>query len=327
MKSLLALTLALPGCLAACLAPSLAAAQSYPDKPVRLVVPYAPGGAVDGAARALSAGLGARLQATVIVENKPGANGTIGAVHAASSPADGYTLFLGNVDTQVVNPLVKLKKRYDPVEGFEPIGEVGRIPMVMVIRNGLKVRSQAELVSAAREKPGALTFGSWGVGSTAHLAMALLERQNGIELNHIAYSGAGPIYTALMGGFVDMTLAQVSWATGAAKEGKVQILGLTSARRTALAPEIPTLAEAGFSGYAAEQWVALYAPRGTPSPIRSKLGQALAGWLATAESQQQLRSVGIEAGNASASQLAERQKAETSLWAQVIQQKNIRLDD
>ncbi len=323
MKPLLTLL----SCLATGLAPTFAAAQAWPDKPVRLVVPYAPGGAVDGAARALGAGLGARLQATVIVENKPGANGVIGAVHASSSPADGYTLFLGNVDTQVVNPLVKTRKRYDPVEGFEPIGEVGRIPMVMVIRNGLQVRSQADLVRVARDKPGALTFGSWGVGSTAHLAMALLERQNGIELNHVAYSGAGPIYTALMGGFVDMTLAQVSWATGAAKEGKVQILGLTSARRTALAPEIPTLAEAGFVGYAAEQWVALYAPRGTPAPVRAKLASALAAWLATPEAREQLKGVGIEAGNGNAAQIAERQKTETIVWAQVIQQKNIRLDD
>lgn len=322
--------LTLLACIASCTNPTLANAQNsqtYPDRPIRLVVPYAPGGAVDGAARALAVGLGQRLQGTAIVENKPGANGTIGAVHASTSPPDGYTLFLGNVDTQVVNPLVKLKKRYDPVEGFEPIGEVGRIPMVMVIRNGLNVRSQAELVRAAREKPGALTFGSWGVGSTAHLAMALLERQNSIELNHVAYSGASPIYTALMGGFVDMTLAQVSWATGAAREGKVQILGLTSARRSTLAPEIPTLAEAGFVGYAAEQWVALYAPRGTPAPVRTRLAQALSAWLATAEAQQQLKSVGIEAGNSTAAQMAERQKAETSAWAQLIAQKNIRLDD
>lgn len=186
-------------CLGALLAPPLVHAQGYPEKPIRLVVPYAAGGAVDGAARALGAGLTSRLHQTVFVENKPGANGAIGAVAAAGSAADGYTLFLGNADTQVVNPLVLAKKRYDPVEAFDPIGEVGRIPMVMVVRNGLKVQSQADLVKLAKNRPGTISYGSWGIGSTAHLALALLEQQNGVNLNHVPYNGAGPIYTALMG--------------------------------------------------------------------------------------------------------------------------------
>lgn len=313
--------------LGAMLASPVSHAQSYPDRPVRIVVPYAAGGAVDGAARALGAGLTERLKKAVIVENKPGVNGVLGAVFAAGSAPDGYTLFLGNADTQVVNPLVQPRKRYDPVESFDPIGSVGRVPMVMVVRNGLRVQTQSDLVKLAKDKPGAITFGSWGVGSTAHLAFALLEQQNGIELNHIPYNGASPIYTALMGGFVDMTLAQVSWATPALKEGKVQILGLTSAKRTSLAPEIPTLSEAGFSGYAAEQWVALYAPKGTPPAIRDRLTRELAAWLATPEAQRQLKDVGIEADAADAALLAERQKAETAVWAKVIKQKNIRLDN
>lgn len=313
--------------LAAVLALAALPAQAFPDKPIRLVVPYSAGGAVDGAARALGAGLTARLGQTVFVENKPGANGAIGAVFAAGSPADGYTLFLGNADTQVVNPLVQARKRYDPIGDFDPIGEVGRIPMVMVVRNGLNVRNQAELVTLSRDKPGALSFGSWGIGSTAHLALALLEQQNGLKLNHVPYGGAGPIYAALMGGYVDLTLAQVSWAVGAARDGKVQILGLTSARRTALAPEIPTLAETGFVGYAAEQWVALYAPRGTPAAVRTRLAQELAAWLATAHGQGQLRAVGIEPGSAGATQIAERQRSETASWGQLIRQKNIHIED
>lgn len=159
------------------------------------------------------------------------------------------------------------------------------------------------------------------------MALALLEQQNGVNLNHIPYNGAGPIYTALMGGFVDMTLAQVSWATAAAKEGKVQILGLTSAKRTALAPEIPTLSETGFVGYAAEQWVALYAPKGTPASVREKVGKELAAWVATPDGQEQLKGVGIEASAASAAQVAERQRLETATWGQLIKQKNIHLED
>jgi tripartite-type tricarboxylate transporter receptor subunit TctC len=317
----------LSGLVFAAMATPLAQAQAYPDKHVRLVVPYAAGGAVDGAARALGAGLTAQLGQAFIVENKPGANGAIGAVYAATSPADGYTLFLGNADTQVVNPLVNRKTRYNPVEQFEPIGEVGRIPMVMVVRNGLKVRSQSDLLKLAKDKPGAVSFGSWGIGSTAHLALAMLEQGNGVQLNHIPYTGAGPIYTALMGGFVDMTLAQVSWATGAAKEGKVQILGVTSARRTSLAPELPTLSEAGFVGYAVEQWVALYAPKGTPAAVREKLAKALAAWQALPEARSALAAVGIEAGQADAGRLSERQRMETQVWSELVRQKNIHIDD
>ncbi len=237
------------------------AAQTWNrDKPIRLIVPWAPGGAVDGTSRALASGLGERLKQPVIVENKPGASGMVGAAYAAASAADGYTFFMGNVDTQVVNPLLFPKTlRYDAVTSFEPVMELGRVPMAVVERAGIDVKNAQDLVRLARDKPGATSYGTWGVGSTAHLAFALLELQTGVDLNHLPYQGATPAYAALLGGHLEFVLAQVPWAVATAKEGRVRILGVTSAQRSSLDPSIPTMAELGFKDYAVEQWVGIFA--------------------------------------------------------------------
>jgi tripartite-type tricarboxylate transporter receptor subunit TctC len=323
MKALSRLLSSVAACLGLITATPWAAAQSYPDKPVRLIVPWSAGGAVDAAARALAAGIGPRLRQPVIVDNKPGASGSIGAMAAATSTPDGYTFFLGNVDTHVVNPQVLPNLRYKPVEDFDPIVEIGRIPMVLVVRNGLKGPDAAELTRIARLQPGRISYATWGVGSVAHLAFAMLEQQAGIELNHVPFQGAAPTYTAILGGHVDMALSQVPWALGAAREGKVQVLGITSGQRTSLAPAMPTLAEAGFKGYAAEQWVALFAPKGVPPAVRERINREVNAWLATPEGQSQLREGGIEPTGGTAAQLAERQKSETASWGRLIRQKNI----
>lgn len=298
---------------------------TYPAKPIRIIVPWSAGGGADAAARAVAAALSARLQQPILVENKPGASGAIGAAAAATAGADGYTLFLGNVDTNVVNPQLLPHIRYRP-EDFEPIVEIGRLPMALVVRKGLRIASAADLVSAARAAPGRMTYGTWGVGSVAHVAFAMLEQQAGIELHHVPYQGGAPTYAAVLGGHVDMVLAQLSWAAATAAEGKVQVLGVTSRRRSPLAPELPTLAEVGLSGYAAEQWLALFAPKGVPRTLVDLVNGHVNAWLATPEARAQLASGGIEAGGGSPAQLAQRQRDDIVMWGKVIKERKIQLN-
>lgn len=298
--------------------------DAYPARPIRIIVPWAPGGGADAAARAAAQGLTGRLRQPVIVDNKPGASGAIGAVAAAGSAADGYTLFLGNVDTNVVNPQVMPHIRYRPAEAFAPVVEIGRLPMALVVRNGLNIRSVADLKAMARAAPGRLTYGTWGVGSVAHLAFAMLERDAGIELHHVPYQGGAPTYAAILAGHVDLALAQVSWALPMASQGKVQVLGITSARRTPLAPNLPTLAELGLPGYAAEQWLALFAPKTTPAAVIEQVNQHVNAWLATPEARGQLAAGGIEAAGGPAQQLLKREREDFERWGKVVQERGIK---
>lgn len=311
-------------CIAAAFGPAASFAQpAYPDKPVKLVVPWAPGGPVDAVARAIAAGVGPRLGQPLIVENKPGASGTIGATLAASSAPDGYTIFVANVDTHVVNPLVIKNVRYKPVEGFDPIVEVGRLPMVIAVRTGLAARNVPELVKLAQSRPGGLSYGSWGQASVGHIALAMLEQQAGVQMVHVPYLGAAPALAALLGGQIDMMIAQGSWAEQQAKAGKVQIIGMTSTRRSALYPAIPTVAEQGYPGYAAEQWVSLFVPKGVPAPVRARLNKEINAWLATDKAQALLKDIGLEPTGGTPEQLAEHQKKEMALWGAVVKARSI----
>ena len=309
------------------LAPGMGSAwaqDGYPAKPVRIIVPWSPGGGADAAARAAAAALSVRLPQAVIVDNKPGASGSIGAVAAATASPDGYTLFLGNVDTNVVNPLLMPQLRYR-AEDFDPIVEIGRLPMALVVRKGLQVGSAADLVRVARAAPGQMTFATWGVGSVAHLAFELLQQQAGIKLHHVPFQGGAPTYTAILGGHVDMALAQLSWAKPASAEGKVQLLGVTSQRRSTLAPDLATLAELGFKEFSAEQWLALYAPKGVPRGATDLIGRHVNAWFATQEARNQLAGGGIEPAGGSPAQLAGLQQRDTATWGHVIKAAGIRL--
>ncbi|KAF1044638.1 Bug family tripartite tricarboxylate transporter substrate binding protein [Xylophilus sp.] len=322
----LAASLPAPGMLLGA-GPVRAAVTWNPDKPVRLVVPWAPGGAVDSTARAIATAMSVRLKHPFVVENKPGASGMIGAAYAASSAPDGYTFFLGNVDTHVMDPLLFPKTiRYDAEKSFDPIMELGRVPMAMVVNQRIDARNAEDFVRLAKAKPGTFSYGTWGVGSTAHLAFVLLEQQTGVDLNHLPYPGAPPAYAALLGGHVDLALAQVPWAVGAAKDGKVRILGVTNATRSALAPSIPTLAEIGFKDYAVEGWVGLYAPRGVPVDMREHLSREITAWLKTPEAQSVLQAGGVELKPGTAEQLLEHQRNEQAFWQRIIRSKNINLD-
>lgn len=309
------------------LSPAASAQACSADRPVHLIVPWAPGGAVDSTARAIAAAMSARLQQPFVVENKPGASGMIGAAYAASLPADGCSFFMGNVDTQVMNPLLFPKTiRYDAEKSFDPMMELGRVPMAVIQNVRVSAQNANDFIRIAKEKPGTYSYGTWGVGSTAHLAFVLLEQQTGVDLNHLPYTGAPPAYAALMGGHVDFALAQVPWAMGAVKEGKVKVLAVTNATRSTLAPAVPTMAEIGFKDYAVEGWVALYAPKGVEPRTRDTLIKAINEWIASPEAQSALQAGGVEPLPSTAEQLAAKQKREAAFWQKLIKAKGINLD-
>ncbi len=297
------------------------------DKPVRIIVPWGPGGVIDVTARSIATAMAARFNHPFIVENKPGASGMIGTAFVASSPPDGYTFLLGNVDTQVLDPLLfPSTVRYDVEKHFDPLMELGRVPMALVSRQSLNAQNAQDFVRLAKDKPGSMSYGTWGVGSTAHLAFLLLEQQTGLDLNHLPYNGAPPVYTALLGGHIDFAVTQLPWALNSAKEGKVRILGITNATRSSLAPSVPTMAEAGFKDYVVELWMGLYAPKGTPSEIRDPLTREIALWLETPEARAVLQAAGAEPQSGTSAQLRARQQSETAFWQRLIKAKNISLD-
>ncbi len=307
---------------------SAAIAQTWKaDKPVRIVVPWGPGGVIDVTARSIATAMSARFNHTFIVENKPGASGMIGTAYVASAAPDGYTFLLGNVDTQVLDPLLFPKTiRYDVNANFDPLMELGRVPMALVSRQSVNAQNAGDLVRMAKDKPGTFSYGTWGVGSTAHLAFLLLEQQTGLDLNHLPYNGAPPVYTALLGGHVDFAVTQLPWAVANAKDGKVRILGITNATRSSLAPSVPTMAEAGFKDYVVELWMGLYAPKGVPAEIRDPLVREIGIWLKTPEALSLMQAAGAEPQGGTAAQLLARQQNETAFWQRIIKARNINLD-
>ena len=274
--SLRCLTLAIAG-VAACLAP-LAQAQNYPVKPVRIISPYSPGGLGDLVPRAIATGLSEALGQQVLVENRPGASQAIGMQAAAKSPADGYTLVYGSVTSLAINPAVTRDLPYDPIRDFAPVSLCVITPLFLVVHPSVPARNVKELIALAKRQPGRLTFASGGGGSSNHLAGELLKSLAGVDLLHVPYKGAGPAMVDVMAGHVDLMLGAAGLAE--ARAGRVRVLGVTSARRAASAPELPTLAESGVPGYEATIWFGLLAPAGTPQAVINRLSQEIGKVLA-----------------------------------------------
>jgi len=243
-----------------------ALAQSYPSKPVRLVVGLAPGGATDIMARTLAPALGDELGQPVVVDNRPGAAGSIGAATVAKAAPDGYTLFLAS-SSFTSNAVLQQNGGYDPLADFEPITNIASGPFLLVVRNSLPVGSVRELIAYAKANPGKLNYASSGIGSTAHLTGEFLKRAAGIDMTHIVYRGAGPALADVLGGQVDMMFASIVSSVHHAKGGKLKALAVTSAKRSAAVPEFPTVAEAGVPGFEVTGYFGLLAPARTPPAI------------------------------------------------------------
>ena len=319
-RHLIAASLALPAL------PTLVRAQSdYPARPIRIVVPFSPGGAVDGPMRAIAEHLGRRLKQQVIIENKPGAGATIGSEVVAKSTPDGYTLLLAS-QTNAISASLYGKLSFNPIDDFAGISLLGREPGALVVHPSLPVNTVAELVALAKAKPGELNYASSGNGSGQHLFMALFASMAGIKLTHVPYKGSGQAVTDLLAGTVPMALPGAAAMVKHVKAGKLRALATTGAQRAAQMPDVPTLAESGFTGYAAYVWMGLLAPKGTPKAIVDKLHTELKATLATSEVTGYMSDAGIESVGSAPAEMDTFFREERDRWARVVRDTGAKID-
>ena len=257
------------------LAASCALAQDYPDKPVRLVVPFPPGGSVDLVARLVGKSLQDALQQPFIVENKPGASGNIGAAYVAKAPADGYTLLVGSAGVFAANQFLYANPPLDPLTAFAPIMRIVDQPNILVVGNASPARNVRELIALAKARPGKITFGTASVGSAQHFSTEIFMQQAGIALLHVPYKGGAPALVDLMGGQIDMLFDTSPTALPYAKSGKLRALAITSRQRSPLLPDVPTMREAGLPEFEVVTWTGIAAPAGTPPAVVDKLNAAI----------------------------------------------------
>jgi tripartite-type tricarboxylate transporter receptor subunit TctC len=288
-RSLLAATATLAAALPL---PALAQAP-FPDRPIRLVVPYAPGGTTDLFGRAVAARMAERLGQPVVVENKAGAGGSVAGAEVARSRPDGYTIMVGSNGPIAVNPLIQASIGYDPLKDLEPIGLGLQVPMVIAVRADSGIRTLAELVAAAR-RPGGLAAGSTGTDSSNHLALELFNAASGVSLLNVPYRGSGPMIIDLLAGTLPVMFDQLTTTMPLVRDGKARALAVTSAARSSALPEVPTLAEAGVRDAEMTTFMGIVAPAGLPAPVRDALARALAAALADPAVRQQLGALGAE---------------------------------
>ena len=318
--------------LAACLAgigllaaPATMQAQQFPVKPIHIVVPFAAGGGTDLIARVMGPGMAQDLGQPVIVDNKPGGGTILGTDLVAKSPPDGYTLVLATF-AHAVNPSLQAHLPYDTAKAFAPISLVGRSPNVLVVRPDRPYKSVNDLLAEARARPGKLTYGSYGNGTSAHLAAELLKNLAKVDITHIPYRGSSPAITDLLGGQIDMMLTTISSAAAHLDSGKLRALAVTSATRSPAYPDVPTLAEAGVKGYLAESWYGLYAPTGTPPEVIARLNHAVKAATATEAFRKRVESEGLVVSAGPPQELDRYVGAEIERWKKIVQDAHIKAD-
>lgn len=303
-----------------------ARAQAFPSRPIRLVVPFTPGGSSDLLARAVGQQLAKSLGQPVVVDNVPGAGGSLGAERVARAPADGHTLLMGHVGTLAVNPALYPKLGYDPVRDFAPVAWVARVPNILTIHPSVPARTLAEFVALARSRPGALNYGSGGNGSAAHLTMEVLKLATTMPLVHIPYRGAAPAVADVIAGQVQAVFTGAPALLPHVKARKLRALAVSSPKRIPALPEVPTVAETGVPGtrgFEADQWYGLVAPAGTPAATVQLLNQQVNRALASAEVQARLAGEGAEPAPASPEAYGHLIASELRRWAPVVKAANI----
>jgi tripartite-type tricarboxylate transporter receptor subunit TctC len=300
-------------------------AAEYPAKPVRVVVPFAPGGGPDTLARIIAPRLTAMLAQQFVVDNRAGAGSAIGTEFVARAPADGYTLLLVSA-AFAINPALYSKLPYDSTADFAPVGLIASYPVILVVHPSLPVKTVPELVSLAKRSPGQLSYASGGNGSSSHLAMELFRSMTKIDVVHVPYRSAGPAMIDLLGGHVVQMFATLPTALGHVKGGKVRALAVGGSRRVPDLANVPTVAEAGVSGYEASGWAGVLAPAGTPQVIVRRISAAIAKALEQPEVQQRLRADGAEPVGSSPEAFAGVINSDAAKWAKVIRAGNIRVD-
>ncbi|WP_119157849.1 Bug family tripartite tricarboxylate transporter substrate binding protein [Caldimonas tepidiphila] len=316
--------------LLASLAPAGVLAQAaYPTKPVTIIVPFSPGGGVDVMTRLLAEKLRPLLGQPVVIENKAGGSGMIGAVAAVRAPADGHTLLMATAGEAAVNQHVhKAKMQYSPDKDLAPVSLVVKVPNVLVVNPALPVKSVSDLLAHAKANPGKLSYGSSGIGNPQHLAGELLEKLSGVPLEHVPYRGASNQLTDTAGGSLDMTFVSLAGARPFLKDGRVRAIALTSPSRSSLAPELPAVSETkGLEGYALENWFGIFAPAGTPAPVVEKLHAALAQALKDPDLVKRMNDLGGEVSPMAPAQFRAFIQAESKRFARIVQDANITADN
>jgi tripartite-type tricarboxylate transporter receptor subunit TctC len=319
--------LSLLACLAVAAAAPANAQDRYPSKVVRLVVPFAAGGSTDAVARALGHELAERLGQPVIVENKPGAGGTVGSDYVAKQAPDGYTLLLGTVSTHGAAVSLYDKLPYEPLRDFAPITEIATIPNLVVVNAAaVPVQSLAELIQLAKKQPGKLTFASNGAGTSNHLATELLKTTAGIDIVHVPYKGSGPAMNDLLAGHVSMMLDVVMTSYPHIKAGKLKALAVTGTTRSPLLPDVPTVAEQGFPGFEAIVWFGVFAPAKTPPAIVERLNRELVAAINSPKLKTLLESQGAQTVANTPAEFTKRIEGEIVKWRKVVQASGAKLD-
>jgi tripartite-type tricarboxylate transporter receptor subunit TctC len=305
---------------------SAACAQAYPAKPIRLVVPFPPGGATDILARAVAQKLTDAWGQPVVVDNRPGAGGNIGSELVAKAAADGYTLEMGTVGTHAINASLYAKMPYDHVKDFAPVILVAGVPNVLEVNPSLPVNTVQELIAYAKANPGKLNFASSGNGTSIHLSGELFKVMAGVQMTHIPYKGSGPALQDLIGGQVQLMFDNLPPSLPQIKAGKLRALAVTSSTRSPALPDTPTIAESGLPGYEASSWFGVLAPAGTPPAIIAKLNTEIAAWLATPEAKDRMLALGANIGGGSPEDFAKHIAAETAKWQKVVKESGAKVD-
>lgn len=301
-------------------------AQAYPSKPITLVVPFVPGGTTDIIGRIVAEGLGKKLGQTVIVENRGGAGGNIGAAAVAQAKPDGYTLLMGYNGTNAINPSLYKKLGWDPVRSFEPLTMVARVNNAVVVHPSLPVKSLPELVAYAKAHPGAVNYGSAGPGSIFHLAGEMLEQQTGVKMTHVPYKGAAPALTDLMAGQVQVMFTTIPTALQHIRAGKLRAIAVTGPARSPLFPDLPTARETGLPGMVVDSWFALFAPRGLAPEVQARLSGAAREVLTDPATVHRLEDQGAQPQPSSPADLAHLLAADLASWRNVVAAANVTLE-
>ena len=295
-----------------------ALAQAYPNRPVKIVVPYAAGGGTDALTRFIAKGLEQRLGQPFIIENRGGSGTTLGATMVARAEPDGYTLLMGTSATFAIAPGLYQRLAYDPTKDFTPVMLVATVPFVLTVHPSLGVKTAQELIALARSKPGQFSYASGGAGAPHHIYAELLKSMTGIDIKHVPYRGGGPALNDVVAGHVPIYFADAGPAAPLVNSGKLNALGVTTAKRTGNMPNVPTLHEAGVAGYEANSWQMMAGPANMPEPVLSRINKALADFMASPEAQKHFISLGMQPMTGTPAEAKEYIRSEVQRWTPIV---------
>ncbi|HET9205038.1 MAG TPA: tripartite tricarboxylate transporter substrate binding protein [Burkholderiaceae bacterium] len=302
------------------------AQEVYPSRPVRLVVPFTPGGVTDSSGRVVADFLGKRLGQQVVVDNKPGASGNIGTAQVVNAAPDGYTLLLAFDGTMVINPHVFAKVPFDTMKDFAPVGKIGNATLILVAHPDVPAKTLQELIALSKTRTGGLAYGTSGIGGTPHVAGEMLAQRTGAKLEHVPYKGGGQAMTDVMGGAIPLVYTAVAGAQGHVKAGKLKAIAVSSAKRSGSLPDVPTFIESGVPDFVADSWVGLLAPGKTPAPILTRLNSELNAVLNDPALQERLATLGIEATPGSPEQFRDQMQRDLAAYGPIVKSAGIKVE-